>query len=188
MPEQFGFKEVLRDRGAIDRYKRRACAIRFRVDETREHLLAGAGLAGDQHRSVARRNLLGKLHDMRHRVVAIDEVAMVVGDCGQDSRDQLGVRRQRDVFFRARVNGGHGGARVGRGAACDHRHGDVLGLEPRNQVADIDRDLDHQQVGTAARAQDAQRDLGIVRVGDGRALVHRELGGKRELAAQRSDN
>jgi hypothetical protein len=39
-----------------------------------------------------------------------------------------------------------------------------------------------------AGAQHAQRHLGAVRVRDGRALVHGELGGERELAAQGSDD
>ena len=52
-----------------------------------------------------------------------------------------------------------------RDAAGDDRHGDVLGFEPRDQVADVDRDLDHQQVGAAAGAQHAQRHLGVVRRG-----------------------
>ena len=64
----------------------------------------------------------------------------------------------------------------------------MLGFEPRDQIADVDRDLDHQQVGAAAGAQHAQRHLGAVGMRDGRALVHGELGGERELAAQRSDD
>ena len=113
---------------------------------------------------------------------------MIVGDRREHGRDQLRIGRQRDVFFRARMDRGDRRARVGRHAARDHRHGDVLGLEPRDQIADVDRDLDHQQVGAAAGAQHAQRHLGVVRVGDARALVHGELGGERELAAQRSDD
>ena len=57
-----------------------------------------------------------------------------------------------------------------------------------DQVADVDRDLDHQEVGAAAGAQHPQRLLGALGVGDGRALVHGELGGERELAVQGSDD
>ncbi len=186
--EQLGFEQVLGDRGAIDRDERRARAVRFRVHEARQHLLAGAGLAGDQHRGIARRDLLREPDHLRHRVVAIDEVAVIVGDRRKHGGDQFGIGRQRDVFFRARMDRGHGRARVGRGAAGDHRHGDVLGFEPRDQIADVDRDLDHQQVGAAAGAQHAQRHLGAIGMRDGRALFHGEFGGERELPAQRSDD
>ena len=42
-------------------------------------------------------------------------------------------------------------------AAGDDRHVDALGVEPLHQVADVERDVDHQQVGAAAGAQHGQR-------------------------------
>ena len=152
MAEQLGFEQVLGNRGAIDRDERGARTMGFRMHEAGEHLLAGAGLAGDQHRGIARRDLLRELHHSRHGVIAVDEIAMIVRDRRQHSRDQFGVRRQRDVFFRAGVDRRDRGARVGRSAAGDHRNGDVLGLEPRDQIADVDRDLDQQQVSAAPGA------------------------------------
>ena len=44
-----------------------------------------------------------------------------------------------------------------RDAAGDDRHVDALGVEPRDQVADVERDVDHQQVGAAAGAQHGER-------------------------------
>ena len=81
-----------------------------------------------------------------------------------------------------------GGARIGAHAAGDDRHDDVLGFEPRHQIADVDRDLDQQQVRAAPGAQHAQRHVGAVGVGDVGALVHRDLGRDGELALQRSDD
>ncbi len=155
---------------------------------TRQHFLAGARFAGDQHRRVARRDLLRELYHLRHRLVAVDEFAVVVGDGREHRRDQLGIGRQRDVFLGAGVDRRDGGARVGTGPAGDDRHVDVLVLEPRHEVADIDRDVDHQQVGAAPRAQDAKGLLDVFGMGDGRALLHRELGREGELPFQRADD
>ncbi len=110
--EQLGFEQVLRDRRAVDRDERRRARGSSGVDVAREHLLAGAGLAGDQHRGVARRDLLGELDHVRHRLVAIDQLAGVVGDGREHRRDQLRIGRQRDVFLGAGVDGGDRGARV----------------------------------------------------------------------------
>ena len=48
--EQLGLHQLVRDRRAVDRHERRRCAPRARVEEARGELLAGAGLAGEQHR------------------------------------------------------------------------------------------------------------------------------------------
>ena len=170
-PNSSDSSRLLRDRRAIDRDERLARAVRAAVDVTRDHLLAGAGLAGDQHRGVARRDLLGELDHVRHRLVAIDQLAGVVGDGGEHRRDQLGIGRQRDVFLGAGVDGGDRRARVVAHAAGDDRHRDALGVETAHQVADVERDIDHQQVGAAAGAQHVERLLDRLGVGDARALV-----------------
>jgi hypothetical protein len=79
-------------------------------------------------------------------------------------------------------------AGVGRGPAGDHRHRDVFGFKPRDQIADVDRNLDHQEIGAAPGAQHAQCHLGAIRMGDGRAFFHGELGGERELAVESADD
>ncbi len=154
----------------------------------RQHLLAGARFAGDENRGLARRDLLGELDDAGHGVVAVDQFAAVVGDGGEHRGDQFRVRRQRDVFLGAGMDGRDRGARIGPGAAGDDRHMDVLGLEPRHQIADIERDIDHQEVGAAAGTQHRQRLGNVGRVGDGRSLVHRDLGRGRELTFERADD
>ena len=131
--------------------------LRAGVDVARQHLLAGAGLAGDQHRGVGGGDLLRELHHLRHRLVAIDQLAVIVGDGGEHGRDQLGIGRQRDVFLGAGVDRGDRGAGVVLDAAGDDRHVDVLELELLDQIADVERDLDHQQVGALAGAQHRER-------------------------------
>ncbi len=113
--------------------------LRVRVNEARQHFLAGAAFAGDQHRGIGGRDLLRELDDLRHRIVAIDHLAQVGGDGGEHRRDHLGVGRQRDVFLGAGADGGHGRVGVIGDAAGDDRNVDVLGFEPRDEVADVER-------------------------------------------------
>ena len=121
-------------------------------------------------------------------VVAIDHVAGVVGDGREHRGDQIRIGRQRDVFLGAGMDGAHRGARVVADAAGDDRHMDALGVERGDQVADVDGDVDHQQVGAAAGAQHGERLLVAFGVGDVGALVHRDLARDGELAAQRADD
>ncbi len=69
-------------------------------------------------------------------------------------------------------------------AAGDDRHVNVLGLEPHHQVADVEGDVDQQQVGALAAAQHAHRLFVVLRMGNGSAIVHGDLGGCRKLALQ----
>ena len=59
---------------------------------------------------------------------------------------------------------------------------------PAHQFADVDGDVDHQQIGAAAGAQHRQRLRDVGGVHDGCALVHRQLGGGGELAVERADD
>ena len=154
----------------------------------RQHLLSGARLAGDQHRGVRRRDLLGELDHMRHGLVAIDQLARVVAHRGEHRCDQLRVGRQRDILLGAGMDGGDGGAGVVAGPAGDDRHGDALGFEAEHEIADVERDIDHQQVGAAAGAQHRERLLDRFGMGDAGALLHRELGRGGELTLERSDD
>ena len=67
-------------------------------------------------------------------------------------------------------------------AAGDDRHVDALGVKPRDQVADVERDVHQHQVGAAAGAQHGERLLVAVGMGDGCALVHGDLACGGELA------
>ena len=154
------------------------------MDVARQHFLAGAGFAGDHHRGVGAGDLLRQPDHFRHRLVAIDQIAGIVGDGGEHRGDQFRIGRQRDVFLGAGVNGGDRGAGVAGDAAGDDGDVDVFGLEPDHQVADVERDVDQQQVGALAAAQHAHRLLVVLRMGHGGAIVHGDLGGGRELALQ----
>ncbi len=125
---------------------------------------------------------------MAHRLVAPDHLAIVIGDGSQHGRDHLGIGRQRDVFLCAGVDGGDGGLGIGVDAAGDDRRVDVLGRKPRHQRRDVDRDIDHQEIGAASGAQDRKRLVGIVGVRHRCALVHGVFGGERELTLEGSDD
>ena len=163
--------------------------LRAGVDVARQHLLAGAGFAGDQHRGVGGGDLLRELDHLRHRLVAIDQFAGVVGDGGEHGRDQLRIGRQRDVFLGAGVDRGDRGAGVVLDAAGDDRHVDVLELE-------LGRPGRAMSIATSTISRSAPRperstasawsiDLGV---GDGGAVVHRDLGRGGELALERADD
>lgn len=53
--EEFGLDQLVRDRGAVQRHERTFAARPLVVQRTREHLLADAGLAQQQHGDLARR-------------------------------------------------------------------------------------------------------------------------------------
>ncbi len=186
--EQLGFEQVLRDRGAVDRDEGGARAVRAPMHIARDHLLAGAGFAGDQDRRIARRDLQREFHHVRHGLVAIDQLAGVVADGRQHRRDQFRVGRQRDVFLGAGVDGGDRGAGVVAHAAGHDRHRDALRFEPLHQVADVQRHVDHQQIGAASRSQHRQGLVDAFGVGDARALLHRELGRGGKLALEAADD
>ena len=52
------------------------CALRV-VDRARDQLLAGAGLAGDEHRALGRRHQLGALDHLLDRAAAADDAVVV---------------------------------------------------------------------------------------------------------------
>ena len=140
------------------------------------------------HGGVGARDLLRQLDHLGHRLVAVDQIARVVGDGGEHRGDQFRIGRQRDVFLGAGVDRGDRGAGVVGDAAGDDRHVDVLGLEPHHQIADVERDVDQQQVGALAAAQHRHRLVDGLGVGHGGAVVHGDLGGGRELALQGADD
>src|SRR5579859_7018373 len=112
------------------------------------------------------------------------EVAGIVGDGGQHRGDQFWIRRQRDIFLGAGMDRGNRGAGVRGDAAGDDRNMDVLGLEPHHEVADVEPDIDQEEVCALAAAQHRQGLLVALGMGDGGAIVHRDLGGCGELALQ----
>ncbi len=64
----------------------------------------------------------------------------------------------------------------------------ALGIEPRDQVADVEGNVHHQKVGAAAGTQHGEGLLVAFGVGDAGALVHRDLARGSELASERADD
>ena len=71
--EQFGFQQGLGDRGAVDGDEALAGARRQFVHAARQHLLAGAGFAEQQHRGIGGRDLFHGAADLQHRLAAGDQ-------------------------------------------------------------------------------------------------------------------
>ena len=187
MAEQLGFEQIVGDRGAVHRDEGLVLAQRLLMQVLRDHLLAGAALAGDQHRRIRACDLVGELDDALHRRIAPDQARLVAGDGGEHGGDQLRIGRQRHVFARAGLDRGDGGTSIGRGAAGDERGADALALERRDELGDRLFDIDHQEVA-ALGAQHRQRLLDALGMGDGGALRHRDLGGGDELALEAADD
>src|SRR5208282_2662024 len=64
--EELTLDEVLGDGAAVDDDERPGGAVRAPVDLAGDELLAGAGLAGDEHRDVGGRDLLQLAEDLEH--------------------------------------------------------------------------------------------------------------------------
>ena len=77
MPEQLRFEQRLRNGRAVHLDQRHVALRAAVMDGTRHHLLAGAGLAGDQHRALRLRDQLGTLQDVLHRAAAADDAVVV---------------------------------------------------------------------------------------------------------------
>jgi hypothetical protein len=71
--EQRRLDQLLGDRAAVEHDERLGLARRRVVHRARDHLLAGAGLAGDQHGQLAGRHLLELREDLPHRRRAADD-------------------------------------------------------------------------------------------------------------------
>ena len=73
--EQLRLDQRRRQRAAVDDDEGALGARRGAVQRLGEHLLAGAGLAFDEHRRVARRRLLARGEERAHRGRVADEAA-----------------------------------------------------------------------------------------------------------------
>ena len=73
--EELALKQRRRQRGQVDRDERRRAARRVVVDGARDELLAGAGLAGDQHGRLGGSRPADELPDAEHRGAGADQPA-----------------------------------------------------------------------------------------------------------------
>ena len=150
--EQLALDQVGRNRRQVHRHERTGLAIAAGVDVARQHFLAGAGLAADQHRHRLGRDLVAHLHHAAHPARAPqhhrarDDGPLDVAEPLQlAARAQLHERlaHARDQLRRREVLGDV----VERaGMHRFHRDGDVLDH----------REHDHADVGMAL-AHDPQR-------------------------------
>jgi hypothetical protein len=154
------------------------------MDIARQHFLAGARFARDHHRRIGAGDLLRQLDHLAHHLVAIDQVAAVIGDGGENGGDQFRIRRQGDVFFGAGMDRGDRGAGIGGDAAGDDRYMDVFGFQPHHEVADVEGDIHQQEVCALAAAQHAHRLIMAFGMNHGGAVIHGDLGGGGELALE----
>ena len=67
VPEELALDEVLGDGAAVDGDEGPAHALAAAVELARDELLAGAGLAGDEHADVGRGDLLQLAEHLHHR-------------------------------------------------------------------------------------------------------------------------
>ncbi len=158
------------------------------MDVARQHLLAGAALAGDQHARLGRRDLPRHAEQGVHRRVLEDQLAAVVGDRGEDRGDQLGVRRQRQELAGAGPDRGDRGARIGAHAIGDHRREDALARQRADQPADVAHDVDQHEVRAAAGAQLLERGLGREHVPQPGAALDRDRDRRGDLVAVPADD
>ena len=77
--EQFAFQQLCRDRPAVDWHEWRVATLGVVMQITRNHFLAGAGLAEDQHAGVGVGHLLHHLPDVLDRPAGADEAAEQIG-------------------------------------------------------------------------------------------------------------
>ena len=71
--EEFALEQLARDRRRVHRDEGARRARRRLVDRARHQFLAGAALAGDQHRDVARGHASDRLEDLEDRAAAADQ-------------------------------------------------------------------------------------------------------------------
>ena len=109
MSEKLGFQERLCDGSAIDRNECMVAPLAAPVNESCNHLLAGSGLARQQHRGRLRRDLVGEAENLFHGCAFRDNIRRKRGIClllvqlrpvshGPAAQDLLDYQSQ---FFRA---------------------------------------------------------------------------------------
>ena len=96
VPEQLALDQRAGDRAAIDDDERLRVPRRQLVQGARDHVLAGAGLALDEHGRVGRRDLLDQAEDLAHRGRAPDHLAELLL-VGREDLDALFERRELEL-------------------------------------------------------------------------------------------
>ena len=167
--EQLGLEEGLGDGAAVDRDERALRARRAAVDLPRDDLLAGAGLAGDEHRDVGRRDLLDPPVDLAHRRARADELAVLLRLDRLLQRDVLAPQRveQHRVLHEQRGLRGEDGERLERAVVEERDHVVVAEVDDAEDVALLHERRAHHRAELQVHDRRRARPLGVVEgVGD----------------------
>ena len=129
MAEQLRFEEVFGDRRAVDADEGLLRAAALDMQVVGEDLLAGARFAGNEDAGVAAGDLIGEFDDVGHGAVSVDQGVVFLGDRLEHRGDEVGIRRQRDIFLGPGTYRPHRQLRVGADAAGHDRNVDALGAK-----------------------------------------------------------
>ena len=178
--EQFALQQLRRNRSGVQRDERLARTRRLVVQRMRDQFLAGAGLAGDQHRQRRLRQAADRAEQRAHRRRVADQlgrgrgIAVLCGLGGffrirQGARGQrhgiVQVERLGQEFMRAAAERTGGAGDVGVRRHHDHRQLRVRGLQLVQQhqaVVAGHAHIGEQQVGRTTRTQGLQGGGGAV--------------------------
>jgi hypothetical protein len=112
MAEQLRFEEIFWNRGAVHRHEALLAPAAVPMQIARQHLLAGATLAGDQHAGVRGRDLARDGQKLLHPQVLGHQLAGAVDKLCSDGFDERRLGRQRqEALGPSSVD--HCGARLG---------------------------------------------------------------------------
>src|SRR5439155_910997 len=144
VPEELALGERLGDGGAVDRHEGTCGAAAEGVHGARHHLLAGAGLALDQHVGLGARGGAHQLPHLLHGRAPADQAGERVG-----GRAPGGARRA--VPVTAHEPGG-----------CASERGQVVVVGEHHVVRGARPQRRHRGCGKVTRADDQHRELGVV--------------------------
>ena len=160
--EELGLEQLLGNRAAVDRHERHRAAHAHFMDGARDQLLAGARLAGDEHRRHAARDLLDQRANLLHR----HRLAGHAAERGAHRRRRRRRRRARRARRRRAAVLGRQRRRI------DRRRADAAAAERRGddaaELLQVDR-LGEVVVG--ARLERLDRVLGRAVGGDDDRLL-----------------
>ena len=156
--EQLGLEQVLRHRRGVDGDEGLCGARTMPVQRPGDKLLAGAGLAGDQHRDARlgkaadgaenllhRRRVAEDLGRLRQRLDGLG-LAPALVERAPDQLDRLvDVEGLRQVLVGAALERGHGAVEIGVRGHHDHRHRGMALLDRLQQLQP--RQAGHAHVG-----------------------------------------
>jgi hypothetical protein len=152
--EQLRLDQLLGDRRAVDGDEGALGAPRDTVDVAGDDLLAGAAFAGDEQRCARLRKLGGAGDAAAHRRVFGNHRRVgFARDRFEDRRDQVAVRRQRQIFAGAGDDRRARSLDILIGARGNQRNPDALRPQPGKKRRDVLTDVADDQVDAWSPAQ-----------------------------------